>query len=98
MLDLTAVAGMIFSLLAMGLIGGFILLYPLVGRLGRYLESRSEASGSDPQLQAQIRRLEAGMGDLQKQLEELAERQSFAESLLSSRDPLLLGEKRPGSE
>lgn len=94
-MDPTAVAGMIFTLVAMGMVGGFVLLFPISRRLGKYLENRLELRESDPALQAQLRRMESRLEDLQKNVEELTERQSFSESLLSSREPLLLGDRRP---
>lgn len=47
MLEPVALAGMIFSLLVILLIGGFILLYPLSRRLGALLELAGVAAARE---------------------------------------------------
>ena len=78
-IDGTALAGMIFSLLCLVVIGGIILMYPLTRRLGQLMEQRLEdrrAGGtSDGELTAAVRALEG-------EVARLRERQGFVERLL----------------
>lgn len=83
MIDVTAIAGMVFSLLVLMMIGGCILLFPLTRRLGAYLEQRLE-QGKGATDQGEIRQLRAAVGALQSEVERLAERQEFTDSLLSA--------------
>lgn len=83
MFELMPVVGMVFILLVLMLIGGFILLLPLTRRLGAYLEQRLE-QGKAGATNPEIRQLRAAVGALQAEIERLAERQEFTESLLAS--------------
>ncbi len=81
-MDPNALAGMIFSLVMVLMIGGFILTFPLAKRLGRLLEMRLEErrAGTMPAEEAEeLRRL---VSDLQGQVARLAERQEWSERLL----------------
>ena len=86
-MDSNAVAGMVFTLILTGLIGGFILLYPLSKRLGALLESRlEEQKGGAKSLPAEIRRLGESVHALESELRTLKERQEFTENLLTTRE------------
>jgi hypothetical protein len=82
MIDIIPIAGMIFALLMVVIIGGFILLVPLSKRLGRLLELRLEErrEGTIPPEQATV--LLETVQALQDEVERLAERQAFTERLL----------------
>jgi hypothetical protein len=82
-MDPMAIAGMIFTLLLFMLVGGFIVLFPITRRLGAYLEQRLE-QGKGAVDHPDIRQLRATVGALQAEIERLAERQDFTESLLLS--------------
>ena len=88
-IDGTAVAGMIFSLLCLVIIGGTILMYPLTRRLGQLMEQRLEerrlgrgpTEGVDV---AELRELKAAVRSLEAELARLSEKQGFVEGLLES--------------
>jgi hypothetical protein len=80
-------AGMVFSLLVVLIIGGFILVYPLTKRLGRLLELRLEErqSGGERSLaEGEVERLREAVEALQVEVAALADRQQFTERLLES--------------
>ncbi len=89
-------AGMVYILILLLLIGGFILAYPITKRLGRLLEEWIVLrKGSLPEQEA-LARIEGAFGDMQRQIGSLeqrvdliSERQDFTESLLHRRDPAL---------
>jgi Tfp pilus assembly protein PilO len=88
MIDILPIAGMIFSLLMVLVIGGFILLYPLSKRLGKLIELRLEerrAGSALPEEQLQV--LADVVAGLQEQLERIEERQAFTERLLETGRP-----------
>ncbi len=90
-MDPTPLAGMVFTLLLVLGIGGFILLYPLSRRLGLLLENRlqEKRQGAAPDV-AQLR---DSVHALQDQVDALVERQEFLEGLLQAQRPSgLLGE------
>jgi hypothetical protein len=82
-MDPNALAGMIFVLILVVLVGGGILLYPLSRRLGALLESRIEnemqPGGSEL---GELRELVAALAE---QVERLSDRQAFTEQVLESR-------------
>jgi hypothetical protein len=84
-MDPNALAGMVFTLVFTGLIGGFVLLYPLSKRLGALMESklRSQSEGAP---QADIRKLTEVVRSLEREVRSLRERQEFTDSLLAARD------------
>lgn len=89
-MDIVPLAGMLFSLLVVLVIGGFILLFPLARRLGTllelYVEERRKSEFPPPELE-DIRRV---VDSLQSEVERLRERQEFTERLLergSTRSP-----------
>ena len=80
-MDPVILAGMIFSLVVLAMVGSFILLLPVARLLAQYLQQRLDMgleSGPAPQLgvlQEQLDRIESG-------LDGLRERQDFVERLL----------------
>lgn len=85
-MDPWIVPTMIFTVVVLAMLGGYIVLFPLTRRLGRFLEYRmSEASRirEDEERERMLRAIEALRDDVAR----LAERQDFAERLLD----------RPGS-
>jgi hypothetical protein len=91
-MDLIPLAGMIFTLIMLIIVGGFILLFPLSRRLGLLLESRiaeKKPMASEPE----IARLRESVQALQDQVGSLIERQDFVERLLQAeRSAALLAE------
>lgn len=84
-MDQTAVAGMIFALLCLLIIGGFILMFPLTRRLGALMEQRLEdrKEGRGPGVEpAELRELRAALRSLESDVARLGERQQFLEGLL----------------
>ena len=73
----------IMALIMFGSVAGTVLLYPLVKRLGGYLEAKSEEAralaGRSPE---DLDRLFAGLESMGKRLKTLEERQEFTEKLL----------------
>lgn len=85
-----ALAGMIFVLMIIAMVAGVVVLLPITLRLGRLLERRLEAGADNQTPAAELRQLQASVGMLQKELNRIAERQAFTESLLDNgRDPSL---------
>ncbi|HEU0052977.1 MAG TPA: hypothetical protein VFQ39_07355 [Longimicrobium sp.] len=89
-MDPMAIAGMVFSLLVLTLIGGFILLFPLSRRLGRLMEQRLDERALKSANATELAQLNDRLLAVQEELRRLAERQEFTDSLLAARDPLLL--------
>jgi cell division protein FtsB len=86
-MDPLALAGMVFTLLVILMIGGFILLFPVSRRLGKVLErwlEEKRPGGKEPEI-AQLR---AAVQALEREVRSLSERQDFVESLS-------LGDDRP---
>ncbi|MGH7554620.1 MAG: hypothetical protein ACREMQ_16580, partial [Longimicrobiales bacterium] len=83
---------MIFTLIIIMMVGGFILLMPLSRRLGLLVESRIQEKrqvSPDPE----IARLTETVQSLQSQVQSLVDRQDFVEHLLQAEKPArLLGE------
>ena len=93
-MDPYAEAGMIFTLIMAVLIGGFIITYPIMRRLGGLMEESIRERRAARLDQGQVGDLEKTIGDVHGALEQLdgrmallAERQDFVENLLSHRDP-----------
>lgn len=82
MLDPVIAAGMIFSLVVLMLIGGFVLLYPITRQLGSYLERRMLAEADPDEWKGQVRALTREVEALREEVSSLAERQEFTERLL----------------
>lgn len=82
-MDPMALAGMIFTLLLTGMIGGFLLLIPVSRRLGAFLEQRLE-QGKAGVSNREVAELRAALASLQGEVERIAERQEFTDALLAA--------------
>lgn len=89
--------GMIFSLVTLMLIGGFILLFPITRRLGDVLESYLRDRKAERAESEQIAALRERIESLELELGALADRQSFSESLQSNRRAGAIGAKVSGA-
>jgi len=89
-MDPEVIAGMLFTLIILAMVGGFILLLPITRRLGAILEQRLNGRAAADIAPAEARQLEATIHALRADLEQLAERQAFTEALLSERQPRFL--------
>ncbi len=72
---------MIFTIIVLGMAGGFILLFPITRTLGRYLDYRmTQKAGleSTERMEVLLRAVESLRDDVAR----LAERQDFTERLL----------------
>jgi hypothetical protein len=92
-MDEEVVAGMIFTLLLVVMIGGFILLYPLSRRVSALMERRMQEKEPPPRpIDGELDALRQAVADLSTQVDRLVDRQDFMEKLLSQRmDPRPLG-------
>lgn len=82
-MDITAIAGMVFSLLVILVIGGLIVLFPISRRLGKFLEIRiDERMEWDALPKDAINELMDVVEGLQDEVARLTERQRFVERLL----------------
>jgi hypothetical protein len=91
-MDPYALGGMIFSVVMVLIIGGFIITFPLLRRLGGLMEEsireRRDArldKGQVTQITGDIAELRNAFESLEKQLDLVGERQEFVENLLSHR-------------
>lgn len=85
--ELFAMVGMAFALIMTLVIGGFVLLFPVARRLGQAVEEwiklrRRESSGELPS--ADLAGLGRAVESMRDELERVAARQDFVESLLES--------------
>ncbi|MFW5951612.1 MAG: hypothetical protein ACOCVZ_05800 [Gemmatimonadota bacterium] len=87
MIDIIPLAGMLFSLLMVLIIGGFILMFPLTRRLGKLLELRIQERRESALPAEEVAALREAVAGLQDQLERLADRQAFTERLLETGRP-----------
>lgn len=83
-------AGMLFTIVILAMIGGFILLLPIARRLGAILEQRLNEKSVQGASAVQIQQLQSAIRELQTELEQLAERQEFTEALLQEKKPHIL--------
>ena len=87
-MDPVILASMIFTIIVLLLIGGFVLLLPLSLRLGKVLDiwisEHKTLTGSTDELAATNRALEG----LSRRLVELEEQQGFLEELVSKKGEL----------
>jgi divalent metal cation (Fe/Co/Zn/Cd) transporter len=91
-MDPYALGGMIFSVVMVLIIGGFIITFPLLKRLGGLMEEsireRRDArleKGQVEQISGDIAELRSAFESIERQLELVGERQEFVENLLSHR-------------
>ena len=87
-------AGMLFIVVILAMIGGFILLLPITRRLGAILEQRLNEKSIQGSSGAQLQQLQATVRQLQPDVERLADRPDFTEALLLAQRPRML----PGEE
>ena len=72
---------MIFTIIVLGMVGGFVVLLPITRTLGRYLEHRMSEKGrieDQERMDILLRAVESLRDDVAR----LAERQDFTERLL----------------
>ena len=74
---------MVFTVVILALIGGFVLLYPVTRRLASVLEKRMLADKPAPD-DEQVLALTRAVESLREQVERLGERQDFTEKLLEA--------------
>ena len=87
-MDLVPIAGMLFSLLVVLVIGGFILLFPISRRLGKFLELRiDERMEWDTLPKESVNELMSVVEELQTEVQRLRDRQQFIERLLEPGQP-----------
>jgi cell division protein FtsB len=80
-MDPAIVPMMIFTVVVLMLIGGFILLLPLTRRLGALLEHRVLTEGKADRA-ADVEALARAVDALRDEVERLSDRQDFTEKLL----------------
>lgn len=92
-MDPYALGGMIFSVVMVLIIGGFIVTFPILRRLGHLMEEsireRRDArldKGQVAQISGDIADLRNAFETLEKQLDLVGERQEFVENLLAHRE------------
>ena len=84
-MDPNALAGMVFTLLLAGLVGGFILLAPLSKRLGLLLEQKANDK-NQRQIAEEVSRLNRRIQLLEDEVRQIADRQQFTDELLVQMD------------
>ena len=82
-MDPIVLASMLFTVILVTMIGGFILLFPITRRLGAILEQRLNDRSRTEIAPEQIKQLQAAVRSLRAELDQVAERQQFTESLLA---------------
>jgi len=93
-MDPNAIAGMAFTLILAAMVGGFVLLFPVSRRLGKFLENKLEDKKGTPALPpAEFKALQETVKSLESQLHRVGERQEFLEKLLSSKQSAALPPK-----
>ena len=102
-MDIIPLAGMLFSLLMVLVIGGLILLFPISRRLGKFLEIRiDERMEWDTLPKDAFNELMDVVEELQNEVARLKDRQQFVERLLEPgrrpEDPRLEERSREASE
>lgn len=98
-MDPYAQAGMIFTVVMTIIVGGFIVTFPVMRRLGRVMEESLRerqaarlAQGNRMDLEGRIAELHGAVERLEGHMALLAERQDFMENLVTHRDPNRLPE------
>lgn len=86
-MDMDVVAGMLFVIIILVMIMGFVLVLPITRRLGELLEQRLNEKSLKGDAGASIRHLEEAVQAMRADLDRLVERQAFTESLLGERIP-----------
>ena len=89
-MDLIPIAAMLFVIILVAMVTGTILLYPIVGRLGKLLEQRLQNRLPDDVMVRELRNLASAIHSVQHQVGQLSERQANIEARLPDRDSLRL--------
>lgn len=76
-----ALVGMVFTLIVLVMIGGFILLFPLSRQIAELVRRRLE-KGDEPADAERIAALAQAVESLRDEVERVSERQEFTERLL----------------
>lgn len=97
-MDEVIALSMIFSLIMVTLIGGFILMFPITRRLGAYLERRIEEGTGGKVDREALEQIHRALHELRGQVEELRNRQEFVERLVEGRSQESLGTGDPTRE
>ena len=93
-MDPIALAGMIFTLVLVLIVGGFILLFPVSRRLGLFLEAKLKPASLASE---DTRKLWEAIHSLETELRRIADRQEFTERMLTERSATSLpGRSREG--
>lgn len=87
MLDPIILAGMIFTVVVLGMIGGFILLFPIARLAGQALKIWIENRGAAGEMQAALGQVRRELAGMQAQVERVAEQQEFVERALTRDTP-----------
>lgn len=87
-MDPVILAGMIFSLVVLVLVGGFILLLPLSQRLGKLLDMWVSEKRGLTDRGADTAAMREALTDLSRRLEVLEEQQGFLQELVGKRGEL----------
>jgi hypothetical protein len=86
-MDPTMMGISIFFLLALIIIGGFVLVFPLSRQLAKFLELRmKDKAGISEGAVLEVRQLRAVVEGLEGKLQSVADRQEFLEKVLEARD------------
>jgi hypothetical protein len=87
MLDPLILAGMIFSVVVLAMIGGFILLFPIARLAGQALKIWIENRGMAGEMQQALGEMRRELAGMQVQIERVAEQQEFVERALTRDTP-----------
>lgn len=94
-------AGMVFTVIMTIIIGGFIVTFPVLRRLGAVMEESIRERRAARLDQGQVGLIEAQMNDMKASIDRmeghlhlLGERQDFVENLLTHREPDRLPERK----
>ena len=89
-MDLIPIAAMLFVIILVAMVTGTILLYPIVGRLGKLLEQRLQNRLPDDVMVRELCNLASAIHSVQHLVGQLSERQANIEARLPDRDSLRL--------
>lgn len=88
------IAPMIVMCTAIITAGGVLILRPISKRLGSYLDAATQAR-LRPSAEADLARIHEVLSSIDGRLNQIEERQDFAEALISASDPKLLSIPAP---
>lgn len=84
-MDPLIAASMIFSIIVLLVIGGFIVLFPLSRQLGKVLETWLSKQADARSVEGKLRETQEVLGQVIARLEAMEERHAFVEELLERR-------------